>query len=166
MSLDAYLFCRANGAGGLGHVGYGFAQANGRFVCGSTENIKGDAAIANGEPNYHWYCEVASEQAMFAEMKKNHFANLLKPNDHNHYDMCKRVACARPNPAAALRIAQSLDQAGYGLVGNNCLDHATAVLEAFGLGWHPTGAMPWKQTNTGPNGYWLAFPGEAIHLHQ
>lgn len=153
----------------VGHVGWGFELADGRFCCGATENVTG--AIAGSWPEFDnnaWYRIVADFPAMLAEMQQNHFA---PDNRYTEYKMLDLAGLRPAHPEAALATAQRMPTLGYKFPGNTCLDHACKVLERYGLPFHelggsPAWGMPWLQTHPAPNDWFDAWPanGGLFHL--
>ena len=150
-----YVFLRKDGAplptGCAGHVGWGFAVQNGPndldAVCGSTENFKGEYHVPAGGDIGFWWKRFRTDIEMFKEMASR------------NYDGYKVATVRNCNPEAAIATARDTSMRGYDGIGNNCLDHAFAILEAYGVN-----DLPWKQTHPSPNDWFAQFNGEYHNL--
>lgn len=139
----------------LGHVGWGFQAADG-FYCGATENVQGRHQVDAPQNADAWVKKLPDMQNMLAEMSQCHFTS------GNQYLSYKWVDIERPNVEAALHQANLNMRRGFTAVGNNCLDQACNVLEAFGVPWQnmfgqPGWGMPWKHSNPTPNDWFRAW---------
>ena len=150
-----YVFLRKDGAplptGCAGHVGWGFAIENGPndldAVCGATENFKGAFHVDPGGDIGFWW------------KRFNHEAEMLQEMARRNYDGVKMATVRGGNYEAAIAMARDTSMRGYDGLGNNCLDHAFAVLEAYGVK-----DLPWKQTHPSPNDWFAQFNGEYKNL--
>ena len=125
-SGTAYAFIEPAGAFLAGHVGWGFKQRDGRFYYGSTQNwTRSMPYVEAGDDNGWW-----AEQGNFAAMR-------LAFRIRNYY-WFKAIPVAGFLPEVARLKADATRGMGYGLLGNNCMDHAFKVLEAYG-----TKNIPW-----------------------
>jgi hypothetical protein len=121
----AYAFRRMRSAVYFGHVGWGFQLGDSAYYYGATEGRFDLPEIFPGHNNGWWAQEVASE------------ADILEDMRARGYDAYKRISVETADPASAKHVADSLQHAGYHLVGNDCVDHVKRVLEAFGVACLP-----------------------------
>jgi hypothetical protein len=151
MKGRAYVFLRRNGAplptGPAGHVGWAIEMEDGQFFAGSTENNSASFIVQPGSDNAAWVQTAADEEAMI---------DLFRQRGYDGYKVATTRDC-KPESAAAI----GRKAAGWGYTGlfNNCLDHAYAVIDAYGLP-----GMPWKQTNPVPSNWFAMFVGEYQNL--
>lgn len=152
MTWNAYAFIDSDNALGAGHVGWGFSlNDGGTYYFGSTQNYW------NGNPintvfvppggNTDWWAKTGSEREMLAAMRAR------------SYNAYRVVDVPSPDPIAARHIADESKNWGFTGIGNNCLDHAYRVLEAF-----KTPGMPWPLTHPFPNQWFGDFPGHEFNL--
>lgn len=127
---QAYLFVHRDGAHHLGHVGWGFSQEDGSLLCGSTENTGPHRIVPPGGDTTSWTRVCASEAEMLAEMRRQHCP---RPGQPNAYDAYKHTQVAAPSAQRARETAAKMKEAGYNLIGNNCLHHTLAILCAYGV---------------------------------
>lgn len=166
----AIAISRSSPAPIVGHIGWAIQMADGTFFAGATEafhSVEHPETIGSIKPGDNidaWAIPFRTKEEMLAA-----FAGSA-PNGHAPYTWWMAYNVANPNYEAARKQGEANARRGYWLPGNNCLDHATDVLAAYGVPWqgpgHPANAMPWKQTNPTPVG-WLnawqqANPG-ALH---
>ncbi|WP_424949906.1 hypothetical protein [Deinococcus sp.] len=153
----AYLFVHRAGAKHLGHVGWGFGQRDGSFLCGSTENTGPHRVVPPGGDTTFWSRVCLTEAEMLAEMRRPHRP---RPGQSNAYDAYRSCVVRVPDPLAARDTAEWTRRAGYNLLSNNCLHHARAILSAYGV---PDGAegLASALTHPGPNAWFGASFGEA-----
>jgi len=157
---QAFIFCRANPPPmDLGHTGWGFQLQDATFFGGATEAFQGAAFPFNvppGQNNDAWAEPFPTLDAIQAAFKGS------APDGHAPYNWWKSYEVAVPNYEAAEAQAQANRLRGWGLLGNNCLDHATDVIAAYGVPWQqvggsPADGMPWKQSNMLPIGWFHAW---------
>lgn len=180
MTGNFYFFINHEQAMSFGHIGWGFDNPDGSCTFGSTDHIwKG----------VDWRNEQALQQAVSyicfsgpgndAWVSKGRLATMLaamrsgiadsKPRIA--YDGYKSIPVPVPNAQHAFTTAQEMDKKGWCLVNNNCLDHATSIANAYGVGWNSiplvsSDPMPWKQTHWAPNAWFDALlPGTEVALH-
>jgi hypothetical protein len=153
---QAFLFVHRAGAKHLGHVGWGFVQEDGTWLCGSTENTGPHRIVQPGGDTTFWTLICASEGEMFAEMRREHWP---RPGEPNAYDAYKRVAVSTPDPEQARQMIEQMRGAGYNLLDNNCLHHARAILSAYGIP-DGEGGLASPITHPGPNAWFGASFGE------
>lgn len=126
----------------LGHVGWGFQIGPDLYGFGATENTGADhwlwlspAIIAKGDRN-DWWGLTGTFKEMKAEIKRMTYSEYAA------------VRAARCSPKAAVGAALATKQAGYGLAGNNCLDHVYEILKAYSAGVHqPKAGEHWAPRN-------------------
>lgn len=142
----AWVFLRRDGAplppGCAGHVGWGLRLADGTHLFGSTENGRGLPHVRRGGDNGAWLLRGPFDQGMAAMRTRN-------------YDAWKHATFRKPDPTRADAFARTIAGRGYDAIGNNCLDHACAVLGAYG---QPD--LPWALTHPSPNDWFGVYNGE------
>ncbi len=149
MQGRAYIFLRQNGAplplGCSGHVGWAFLadEEQRALVCGSTENFDGDPVIPPGEENGSWVQSFSQITQMLQVMQLR------------GYDVFKVAQVNDPHPHAAELAARNTREAGYKVKGNNCLDHAVKVLDAYGVK-----DLPFSSMHPSPNEWFSLFQGD------
>lgn len=159
----AYAFIRWSGAplpavGHGGHVGWGFIGRNteGRilYLGGATEGLpEGSPAINKlyvppGEDAFTWNRAFESEQKLLKFMKQVH-----------KYDAYKVIPVKAARWQYAYNTGKQLEQMGYTGVTNNCLDHAHAVIKAYGATELPD---PFRHPL--PKDWYNLLPGPSINL--
>jgi hypothetical protein len=170
MNNQCYVFRRMTGfqVGSLssGHVGWAYQQANGTFICGSTENPSGNfnqPSTAKGawlECHYendlvHAFTQVRN----FTDPQGNSVGS-SKPYDHY-----KILVTDAPNPANAYAKATWCSQQdfhGSGFPrGRNCLDDVFDILTAYGKQ-----GLPWPSDPRycNPNWWFDALCEQAINM--
>lgn len=151
MKGTAYVFLRKDGAplppGCAGHVGWGFRLDNGAYMCGATENRTGAPLVPPGGDNDAWAKKTRAEAEMLGLMRRG------------GYDGYKLMTVSNADPNAAEGVVMKIPGWGYRAIGSNCLDHAYAVLEAYG-----EQGMPWMQTHPSPNDWFGVLNGEYRNL--
>lgn len=122
--MAGYIFLRPYDVFLAGHVGWGFHLGNSRYFYGSTETILGQVTpyIQAGQNNGWW-----GEEGTFEMMLRAMRVGKTKP-----YQKYKKVGVSGAKPAAAKQVALLTKLLGYGLIGNNCMDHSHMVLKAYG----------------------------------
>lgn len=152
----AYLFLHRAGAHHLGHVGWGFQQEDGSFLCGSTENTGPHRMVPPGGDTTFWTLDGVDETRMLTEMRRSHSP---RPGESNAYDNYKCVPVMKPDAIGARNAVVRVRGAGYNLISNNCLHHALAILRAYGVPEGPDGLKS-LLAHPGPNAYFEASLGE------
>lgn len=137
----------------VGHVGWAFELQNGKYFAGATELITRDAVTIPDIPAGEWNGSWSKELDSMADVVQV-FTTIT--SDHPWlFQFWKGYTVASPNYEAALQVGSTNKDKGWRVIGNNCLDHATDVLEKYGVPWQqiggqPVDAMPWKHTNPFP----------------
>lgn len=158
---------RSSPAPVVGHIGWAIQLADGTFFAGATEAfnaLQDGGYIPPGQNNYAWAKPFADLSAALAAFKGSF------PNGHASYTWWKAYDLPNPNCDAAMQQGIANKQAGYTFLTNNCLDHAAAVLNAYGVPWQndfgqPSWGLPWKQTNPTPVGWlnaWNVGPAKSL----
>jgi hypothetical protein len=107
----------------FGHVGWGFQIDATRYIVGAVENPAGSMISPPGKTGF-WSRITTTPHAPFA----------LGPlGTDSGYDAWKELEVVQPDVAAARAAMQSVEQSGYAVFGNNCMDSTYAILHAFGL---------------------------------
>lgn len=133
-----------------GHTGWIYQLDDGTFLGGATEAYVGVLpVIAAGANNNAWQFKFATLEAALADFAGNGHYN------HPPYDWWKAYEVDEPNFETAIQQAYTNVGRGWWIPGNDCLDHATDVLAAYGVPWQqlggqPADGMPWKQTHPAP----------------
>lgn len=162
MTMRAYFFVRNMSIlhADAGHIGWGYEVGDGIFTCGATENTAGDALIWPPNNAGAWIGNFPSELAMLSHMSQVHEFNAPPFQYYKYLDL--ETVGVPANPGAALEQAQANLTRGYSVSASipgapmgNCLDHATDVVNKYGLPWQelgglPSWGMPWKQTHPEP----------------
>lgn len=131
-SGNYYYFLREPGPFGLGHMGWGLQYAESRWLVGSLENVGGSPTVDAGGDNDYWMTFVDSEAQMLHEMRTMETAaRLCDRESMTGYTFYKKIPVTNARPDEALRVAEA--QTGYGAIGNNCLDNAALVGDAYGV---------------------------------
>ena len=129
-----YYFLREPGPMGLGHMGWGLQYAEDRWLVGALENAGGSALVGPGGDNDYWMAFVDSEAQMLYEMRTMETAaRLCGYETMSGYTFYKKIPVTNAKPDDAQRVAEAQAQAGYFAVGNNCLDNAAVVGDAYGV---------------------------------
>lgn len=142
---EAYVFLNPTKPINLGHTGWGFKLANGNYMYGSTENSKSYPVIRKGDDNGYWEREGTRDDMLgaFRGMKYTHY---------------KVATVANANPTAARSKARFTKGNGYGVTGNNCMDHVYWILQAYNV---PN--LPWPSTHWAPNSWANDFKGKGYY---
>lgn len=145
----AYVFIAPKMAILQGHIGWGYMLDDGTYSFGATDAPGGNVAIARGrDTNTPWRATAVTEREMLDAFKRHY-----SPSDT--YREYKRTFVMQRNAGAAEFKSNEIRSWGYGLWGNNCLDHTYAVLEAYGV--DKNSVMSWKETRPAPNSWFRAF---------
>lgn len=126
-SLRAFVFARPSsprvGSIEFGHVGWGFQLDAKNYAVGAVENPAGSMTSPPGKTGF-WSRVTTTPLAPFA----------LGPlGSDSGYDSYKEFEVVRPEVAAARAAMTAVEQSGYAVFGNNCMDATYAILQAFGL---------------------------------
>lgn len=164
---NAYAFCRDNPPPVVGHVGWAF-EKGGRIIAGATERWitcpdiwRILVPIAAGRPELILIKFQGEDNAAWIDS----FQNIEEVRERFRrlgYKWWKAYEVSSPHPDSAYTAATKTKDKGWWIFGNNCLDHAGEVLEAYGVPWQrpggePPNGMPWKQTNPAPIGWFHAW---------
>lgn len=159
----AYAFVRWSGAplpavGHGGHVGWGFVGRNEQgkilYLGGATEGMPEGSSPVNkmyvppGQDAFTWNRVFESEQKLLKYMKQVH-----------KYDAYKVIPVKAARWQFAYNTGKQIEQMGYTGVTNNCLDHAYAVIKAYGATELPT---PFRHPL--PKDWYNLLPGPSINL--
>jgi hypothetical protein len=145
----AYVFVAPKMAILQGHIGWGYMLDDGTYAFGATDAPGGNAVIARGrDTNTPWRATDATEREMLGAFKRHD-----SPSDI--YREYKRTFVMQRNAGAAEFKSNEIRSWGYSLYRNNCLDHAYAVLEAYGV--DKSSVMSWKETRPAPDSWFRAF---------
>lgn len=142
----AYVFVNPNQALMQGHIAWAYMLDDGTYAHGETMAPGGNLSIPAGR-------DTNSPRRDRADTERQMLDHLR--NTGYRYTEYKRTFVMQRNASAAEAKAEELRSVGYGLYGNNCLDHTYAVLEAYGV--DKSRVMPWKQTRPAPNSWFRAF---------
>ena len=156
-----YIFVNPTQALLQGHIGWGYLDDDGTYVFGSTENPMKEGAqgwwdavyVPAGGDNGWWAARASTEQEMLDTMKSTGYTATGKVRAA--YAEWKTTMVSERNPSRAWATAAATKGWGFTGVGNNCLDHTYAVLEAYNV--NKSVIMPWKQTHPAPNSWFRAF---------
>jgi hypothetical protein len=125
-----YYFLRLPGPANLGHMGWGFQLSEDRWCFGALENTGSQPVVRNGDNDY-WLTTADSEAEMFCEMRTAITASRLCGKEISPYTCYKQILVERPDPSEAEAVARS--HTGYDMIGNNCLDNAVRISDAYGV---------------------------------
>jgi hypothetical protein len=160
----AFVFINYVQAARCGHVGWGFLleEQTETYYFGSTDHLLKDPwwdligwlRYAHVEPAGHndWWCETGNKARMFEMMHTGH---------HIRYHAAKIIQVTKPAPQLAFEKAESLKQAGWSLLINNCVHQTYSVLSDYGAAL-PAPAAP--VTNLVPKRWFSEIQGEYIDL--
>lgn len=155
MSMQAWVFVRYSGAGGLGHVGWAFQWDAGRAICGATENPSGGGFGVPAKDKGAWHSCIPVQDVL-REFTRSHVGC---PG----YDAVKVINVPNANSANAWKVMSWCEQQDYWVTGiprgRNCMDDAFDVLTALGLP-----GLPWPTTNPAPAGWFNVMPGQLLSL--
>jgi hypothetical protein len=134
-TIKRYVFNRAAGANGLGHVGVGFeirtANPTGVFYYyGGVENNNASAYILPGNLNYGWYRLTSTGADMFSVMK-----NTYGYNRYKFEQTFKNLSLNQVNNS--IYEIKRFPLRGYLLAANNCMNATYDVLYQGGGLWVP-----------------------------
>jgi hypothetical protein len=130
MTGQAVVFLRPDGAGGLGHVGWGFADPHGPgWFIGAMENPLGWPAVPPGWGGF-WYVQVANGKAA-ADAMLNPPA-FGAPSGTPAYAKAKKVDVLSPNVQAVQQKMIEWAQRPYVAAGGNCMNCVFDILVAYG----------------------------------
>ncbi len=142
----AYVFVNPNLAAMQGHIAWAYMLDDGTYAHGETMAPGGRLTIPAGrDTNSPRRDKAHTEREMLDYLRDTGY----------HYTEYKRTFVMRRNARAAEAKAEEIRDWGYGLYGNNCLDHTYAVLEAYGV--DKSRVMPWKEFRPAPNSWFRAF---------
>jgi hypothetical protein len=145
----AYVFIAPRMAVLQGHVGWGYMLDDGTYSFGATDAPGFNVTIRPGpDSNSPWRQTAVTEREMI-DAFKNHY------KDSDTYNEYKRTFVMRRSSLNAEDKQWAIRYRGYGLFGNNCLNHTYDVLEAYGV--DKNRVMPWLQTRPAPNSWFRAF---------
>ncbi|CAN5728159.1 hypothetical protein BH10CYA1_BH10CYA1_50380 [soil metagenome] len=131
----AYIFIHFEQAMALGHVGWGLLVEENRYFFGSTDHLWNrkyamwDPAelirymdVPPGQNNDHWSAFGTEEEML----------NMMRSGPHVRYQSYKRLPVLTPDPAAACRFAETMNDIGWNVVRNNCVHQSNAILTKYG----------------------------------
>ncbi len=143
-SGTAIIAIRTDSAFGLGHIGVGYQNSNGNYICGAVEGRDNLPYIAPEDDNGGW---IKSCQDLDGVM--NAFRS-------RGYDSIKVIDVDSINPEAAGDVIQDFVTRGYNVADNNCLTATDEVLRAYGVRNLPTPRTP--------NSYYNQVSGTEYYL--
>lgn len=123
--INAVVFVKTDIPLHLGHVGWGFKLANGQWCYGATETF-GKNETPPGMDNGVFIKQGSKDDMFYA------FKNGKTPSNAGwRYQFYKGMTTGNPNPQRGIEAAELTRRMGYGLWGNNCMNHAIKVLNAY-----------------------------------
>ncbi|MGD0968738.1 MAG: hypothetical protein ABR949_10660 [Candidatus Aquilonibacter sp.] len=138
MPYSAYVFCRPGGAPILGfpygHVGFGFQIDDAGMVrAGAVEVKDGSTSHVNNAMDF-WTQDTPDPETLMGTA--NPYGR------ETRYDMCKILAVAAPNVAAAEAQVTRIAGIDYNLLEQNCRTDVVDILQAYGVTGLPGGSRP------------------------
>ena len=143
-SGTAIIAIRTNSAFGLGHIGVGYQNSNGNYLCGAVEGKDNLPYIAPGDDNGGWiksYRDIGGVMGAFRS---------------RGYNSIKVISVDYPNPENAGDVIQDFVIRGYNVANDNCLTATDDVLRAYGVS-----SLPNPKT---PNSYYSQVSGTEYYL--
>ena len=143
-SGTAIIAIRPNAVFGLGHIGVGYQNSNGNYLCGAVEGKDNQPNVTPGDDNGAWikaYQDIEGVKGAFRS---------------RGYSSIKVINVDSPNQENAGSVIQNFVNRGYNLVNNNCLTATDEVLRAYGVGNLPN--------PTTPNSYYNQISGTEYGL--
>ena len=142
-SGTAIIAIRTNSPAIVGHIGVGYQNSNGNYLCGAVEG-KNNLNIAPGDDNGAWI-----KACQNIEEVKSAFRS-------RGYNSIKVISVDSPNQENAGSVIQNFVNRGYNLANNNCLTATDDVLRAYGVRDLPN--------PTTPNSYYNQISGTQYDL--
>ena len=145
-SGTAIIAIRTNSALDLGHIGVGYQNTNGKYLCGSVEGKDNNPNIKPGDDNGAWIKACDNIDEVKDVFSSHGYDRIRLINSGSYY----------PDPKNASKIIGNFINRGYNVLVNNCLTAANDVLIAYGV--------PNLPEPTTPNSYFDRIPGTTIYL--
>jgi hypothetical protein len=139
-------------ANGAGHVGWAFRAGSQQWYYGATQG-KALPWLPRGH-NRAWI-DSGSFSRVLADFGGAKRIDGKRYHDAGYYQRYRCADVHRPNPKAALEVAEDIRGRGYSVFGCNCMDHAHEILTAYGARL----PSPKKVRNYRPND-WFANLGD------
>ena len=143
-SGTAIIAIRTNSPPIVGHIGVGYQNSNGNYLCGAVEGKDYQPIITPGYDNGAWI-----KACQDIEEVKSAFRS-------RGYNSIKVISVDSPNPENAGSVIQYFVNRGYDLANNNCLTATDEVLRAYGVRDLPN--------PTTPNSYYNQISGAEYYL--
>jgi hypothetical protein len=122
---NAVIFLKHNEPFNFGHTGWGFKLSADQWCYGATE-LFGQLVRQPGEDN-GVYMRIGSKGEMFDTFRTGN-----TPNASNWpYQSYKALIAGKPNVNAARAAVEATKKAGYWVNGNNCMNHAIQIINAY-----------------------------------
>jgi hypothetical protein len=156
-TLKRYVFNRANGANGLGHLAVGVEirttnPAGVFYYYGGVENTQGSPGVPAGGNNGGWYQINSTGANMFAVMKSSKYGY----NRYRFERAFKTVSLDQVNNT--INKIKGFPTRGYFLSGNNCMDATYQVLMQGGGGVFVAFPPVANPISFAPNGWYFGLP--------
>jgi hypothetical protein len=126
----AIVAIRTDSAFGLGHIGVGYQNSNGNFLCGAIEGRNNLPYIAPGDDNGGWIKAYQDLDGVMGAFRSR------------GYDSIKVISVDYPDPENAGDVIQGFVNRGYDVTDNNCLTAVDEVLRAYGVSDLPNPRTP------------------------
>jgi hypothetical protein len=148
----------------LGHVGWGIRVGpTNQWIYGATENPDGAPYVDVGSFDGGWHATGTAQQMLLD------FTNAGYYHSAGYYTQYKCMLWSSSAVTAAKNEISLIETTGipagargnvlYAVAGWNCMDHANAILTAYGITGLPSPSLLWA-----PNAWFNALPGGYIPL--
>ena len=143
---------------GMGHVGWGFEKVPGQFYFGAVE-VTDSLIKGKGLGQNKLFNSYKPERDMLKAMKTGQHGG-----SGFIYHEYKYINVKNPDLAAPIKLIQATQKAGYGLIGNNCMDAVFNVIKAYANG--DDKILPWPMTHWSPRSFYSDIPTKSVVLQK
>ncbi len=150
------VFLAPTGASNLGHVGWAFLEGGtSNWIFGATENRSGRPFVKPGDNNDAWVSNgpwAGPRGSVLATFAGQLVSGGTVYHGAGYYTMYRCQHTSSSSVGAAVARANAIKGYGYGVVTDNCMDHAYNVLTTYGASLANPASGYWT-----PNGWFGAL---------